>query len=303
MIITQPGRVADGITLLGREESCLYLVQDGGQAMILGGGMAHIVPDVMAQLMKFQINEQHITHIIILHGHFDHCGAVPFFKKRWPWAKVVASRRAAALLAKPQVMEGIARMNQLAVEGMGLAEAARQAGFWFEDLKIEATLGEGDRLRCGGLELDVMEAPGHSSCSLVLHLPAQKALFVSDALGIYYQGVHQPAPNSNFDDYQRSLEQMARYAPEVILMEHFGAVTRPETRTFISDAINATQQLRIQIEDTYRRTRDVAQCTREIAELFLQRPADAFLPEAVRATVAGQMVRFIAKSIEARMEK
>jgi glyoxylase-like metal-dependent hydrolase (beta-lactamase superfamily II) len=284
--------------MLGRLESCFYLVEDQKQSMILGGGMAHVVPDVMHQLDKLQINAQHITHIVILHAHFDHCGAVPYFKKRWPWVKVVASQRAAELLEKPHVLDGIARMNQLAVRRMGLGEAARKEGYWFEDLKIEATVSEGDRLTCGGLELDVIEVPGHSSCSMAIHLPAPKALFVSDALGIYYQGVHQPAPNSNFDFYQQSLEKLARYAPEVILMEHFGAVTGMDARGFIPDAMTATRQLRELIESTYRRTRDVEQCTREITELFLQRPADAFLPEAVRATVAGQMVRFIAKSVK-----
>lgn len=300
MIIAKPGKITNSITFLGRYEACVYLVEGQGQSVLLGGGMAHIVPDLVRQLSEFQIDEQRITHIVVLHAHFDHCGAVPFLKKRWPWAKVTASTRAAELLAKPQVMEGIAQMNNQILESLGLSQAAEKEGFGFDTLQVEATVGEGDRLTCGQIDLEVLAVPGHSSCSIALHMPAEKALFASDALGIHRDGEHQPTPNSNFDQYQQSLEKMAPYAPEIILLEHFGAITGEDARGYIPRAITAAKETRELLEAAYRRTRDVEQCTREITELFLQRSADAFLPAAVRATVAKQMVRFIAKRMEAQ---
>lgn len=302
MIITQPGKITDRITLLGRFESCLYLVEDQGQSVVLGGGMAHIVPELLEQLAKFRIDERRISHIVILHAHFDHCGAVPILKKRWPWARVVASRRAGELLAKPEVMESIALMNQAAVESVGSIPADEQDELRFESLEIEESVGEGDKLLCGGLDLEVIEVPGHSSCSIAIYMPAGKALFASDALGLFLEGVHHPTPNSNFDHYQQSLEKMARYLPEVILLEHFGAVSGEDARAYIPKAIVAAEETRELLESAYRRTRNIEQCTREITSLFLRRSADAFLPEAVRATVAGQMVRFIAKSVEEKMK-
>ena len=86
MVIIQPGSVTNRILLLGRKESCVYLLKGDEELALIGGGMVHIVPDVIKQLQNFRIPEDKIKRIIILHAHFDHCGIVAFFKKRWPWA-------------------------------------------------------------------------------------------------------------------------------------------------------------------------------------------------------------------------
>ena len=93
MIIDKPGKVTDRIFLLGRKESCVYILKGKEEYALLGGGTAYIVPEVVEQLKEFAIAEHKIKRIVILHSHFDHCGIVPFFKKRWPWAKVTASSR------------------------------------------------------------------------------------------------------------------------------------------------------------------------------------------------------------------
>ena len=94
MIIDRPGWVTERILLLGRRESCVYVLKGNDEFVLLGGGMIHIVPDLLNQLNEFGIGEDKIKRIIILHSHFDHCGIVSFFKKRWPWATVTASERA-----------------------------------------------------------------------------------------------------------------------------------------------------------------------------------------------------------------
>ncbi len=52
MWIKKPGPVTDRIVLLGREESCIYLLKGikGAEHAIIGGGMIHIVPEVLSQL-------------------------------------------------------------------------------------------------------------------------------------------------------------------------------------------------------------------------------------------------------------
>jgi glyoxylase-like metal-dependent hydrolase (beta-lactamase superfamily II) len=300
MIITQPGRVSKRIQLLGRYESCVYLLQGREESWLLGGGMAYIVPELLEQIETFGIDERRISRICILHAHFDHCGAVPFLKKRWPWATVVASTRAKELIDKPQIVQSLARMNQNATARLGREALERSLGFQFDHLRVEATVAEGDRLRCGDLDLEVLEVPGHSSCSIAFYMPAERALFASDAVGLCTKGVHQPTPNSNYDQYQQSLEKMARLAPDLLLLEHFGAYTADDSRAFIPAAIEAARKTRELLEETYRRTRDIDRCTREITAIFLKRANDSFLSDDVRAMVAGQMVRFIAKNFEAR---
>ena len=66
MKIDQPGWVTERILLLGRRESCVYLLKGNDEFVLLGGGMVHIVPDVLNQLNEFGIGEDKIKRIIIL---------------------------------------------------------------------------------------------------------------------------------------------------------------------------------------------------------------------------------------------
>ncbi len=299
MIITQAGPVSRRILLMGRPESCVYLVKGRDESYLLGGGMGYIAPELLEQMAAFDIDERAVSHICILHAHFDHCGTVPFLKKRWPWAKVIASRRAKELMDRPEIAESMGQMNHQATLGMGRQDQERSLGFQCDDLHIEGAVKDGDRLACGDIELEVLEVPGHSSCSIALYMPVEKALFASDAVGLPINGENQPTPNSNYDLYQQSLEKLARLSPEILLLEHFGAYTGQDARAYIPDAIKAAQKTRSLLEEIYRRTRDVGKCTQEITEIFLKRNGNSFLSEDVRALVAGQMVRFIAKRIEA----
>ena len=298
MEVSQPGKVTEKITMLGRFESCVYLVDDGHESILLGGGMAHIIPDMIDQLEAFSVDERRISSICILHAHFDHCGAVPFLKRRWPWAKVIASTRAAELLAKPQIAQSIAEMNRQSLEHLGFGEAARILDIPLDGIEIEATMSDGDMLNCGSIQLEVLEVPGHSSCSIALYMPDEKALFASDAVGMRLRGDYHPTPNSNYNQYQQSLERLSRYDIDTLLLEHYGAYSGEDAHAFIPGAIKAARDTRRLIEETYARTRDVDQCTREISDIFLKRSGDSFLPDEVRAIVAGQMVRFIAKTME-----
>ena len=85
MVFDTPGKITERIWLVGRRESCAYLVGDGSEYALLGGAMAYVAPDVLEQLADFSIDETKIRRIVILHSHFDHCGMVPFLKRRWPW--------------------------------------------------------------------------------------------------------------------------------------------------------------------------------------------------------------------------
>ena len=103
--------MTERITLLGTRESCLYLMDGGTESALIGGGMVYIAPVLMEQLRAFKVEEKKITRVIILHAHFDHCGLVPFLKKRWPWVTVAASRKAKELLSDPEVSEKMGALN------------------------------------------------------------------------------------------------------------------------------------------------------------------------------------------------
>lgn len=294
---TEAGNVTERIVLLGKRESCFYLVDGGRESVVIGGGMAYVAPELTKQLQAFSVDERKISRVIILHSHFDHCGLVPFMKKRWPWVTVAASQRSKELLSDPRVSESIGSMNHLALVQAGLEKRADEMGFGFTGVKVAEVLGEGDRVSCGDLSLEVMEVPGHSSCSIALYLRKEKALFASDAAGVRDGDYYMATGNSNFDLFEQSLEKMSRLEVEVLLGEHFGALDGEDGRGYLQKAITEARRTRKRIEESYRRTWDVKKSTEEVTQAFLSgAPKDFLAPEVLRL-VAGQMVRYIAKTM------
>jgi len=301
VIIDRPGKVTDRILLLGRKESCVYILNGEEEYALLGGGTAYIVPEVVEQLKEFAIAEQKIKRIMILHSHFDHCGIVPFFKKRWPWAKVTASSRAKDLLSDPKVIESIDYLNKALIAEHGREEEGEDLGLEFSGIDVEEVVKGGDILSCGDLSMEVIDVPGHSSCSVAVYVPGEKAMFASDAGGVPFGDQVFTAANSNFDKYQESLEKMAGYEIDVYLAEHFGARTGDDSRGYLEKAMEAAIKTRGILEASYARTRDVKESTEEVTDRLMTMLPDGFMPRDIIAMVAGQMLRFIARQMPGKL--
>jgi len=295
MRIDQPGWVTDRILLLGRKESCVYLLKGNDEYVLLGGGMVHIVPDLLNQMNEFGISEDKIKKIFILHSHFDHCGIVPFFKKRWPWATVTASEKAKSLLSTPKVIESIAYLNNKLIGKYGRGKEAEELGLTFEGIAVEETAKEGDVIACGDRSINILEVPGHSTCSIAAYVPEEKALFASDAGGIPKGDKIFTAANSNFDLYQQNLQRMAELEIEVYFAEHQGAMTGKDAREYLSKSMISAAETRQLIENSYKNTRDEKKSTEEMTELLLKKYSVDFIPRDIFKIVVGQMVHYIAK--------
>jgi len=295
LIISKPGKVTDRILLLGIKESSVYILKGKDEYAFLGGGMVHIVPEIIEQLKKFKIEEKKIQQIIILHSHFDHCGVVPFFKRRWPWAKITASQRAKELLAAPNVIETIEFMNQALLKEKGQEDQAKDLGLEFTGINVEEVVKDDDIISCGDLTIEIIEVPGHSSCSIAAYVSEEKAMFASDAGGIPFGDLIFTCANSNFDKYQESLKKMAGYEIDVYLAEHYGARTGKDANSFLKRSMDFAKEARAILEASYARTKDVKKSTEEITGILMKNTPDDFLHRDIIALVTGQMLKYISR--------
>jgi glyoxylase-like metal-dependent hydrolase (beta-lactamase superfamily II) len=297
MILTEPGWVTDHVLLLGRRETCVQLVDGGAEAALLGGSMSYVVPDVLEQLERFGVDERKIRYLVVLHAHFDHCGATPAFKRRWPWATVCGSARARDLLADARIVPSIAALDRAAAARAGRTAAVEANGWAFDGVAVERVLTDGETFSVGGVALETLAVPGHSSCSIALFDRAARVLFPSDAAGISAGEFFFTAGNSNVDQYLVSLERLAALDVEAVVREHYGAQTGPDARATLARAVEDGRRTRDLLETTWRRLGDQGRCAAAVLDALAAGAPTEFLPREVLGLVVAQMVKHVARKL------
>ena len=297
MVIQEPGKVTERITLLGLRESCVYLLDGGSEMALLGGGMVTAIPAVLEQIAGLGIDVKKIGRIVVTHAHFDHVGIVPYSKKHWPWITVTASVRAAENLARPAVIKAVVDFSVLLLAQAGMAERAREFGLdGLDAFPIDDAVRDGEVLTCGECTLEIIATPGHSSCSMAVYVREEQALAASDAGGIPFGETVFAAANANFDQYQASLEKMSGYPVKAHLCEHYGAFTGADARQFLPRSREAAQATRSLIEESLTRTGNVEATVSEIEEIVMREAKGYFLPREVMRMVISQMAGYLAKT-------
>jgi glyoxylase-like metal-dependent hydrolase (beta-lactamase superfamily II) len=248
MRLLEPQKVHPQIEYLGRQEMCVYLLQ-GKEYMIIEGGMSYIVPSMLKQFWEREIDPSKITRLLLLHSHFDHCGIVPFFKRKLPQLKVLGSRRSEELYRKEKVVQFIRDRNREMLQLLEMEKEAAELNLDFDQIAVDETVGEGDVIDLGdGVRIKIIEMPGHSSCSIAAYVESLKALFPSDAGGIPGEDEEIfPSGNEDYLLYQKSLEKLQPLDVEILCAARNGVFVGKEAREFIPRSIGAAEKMRLEI--------------------------------------------------------
>ena len=297
MRIRKPGKIRDHLWFLGTEESCVYLLEGKSRSLLISGGLSYLVPEILRQFQAFRIDAGRISNLLILHSHFDHIGIVPFLKRRDPGLEILASPRAWDILGMTKAIRTVNDFNRLVAKRMNREEVYRAYDLdWREEI-TGTSLKEGDTVDLGGLGIRILETPGHSSCSITAYVPEIKALFASDAGGIPYKETLLASGNSNFTQFQQSLEKLRGLEVEYACADHYGSIVGQEAGRFIQDTIEAAGRERAFIEEVYRKTGDISSAARTLtADYFETCPDWVVSPEIVEG-VYRQIVRHIAAAL------
>jgi len=244
MNIAQPGPLSDQLLFLGDEKVCMYLLM-GERFLILGGGMSYVVPTVEAQMDRFGVDRDRIMGMVMLHSHFDHCGAAPYFQQAYPHWEIMGSKGTAKVFGMEKAAKNIARLDKATRERYGVDERFQDILLDFHAPNLTRALKEGDRIDLGGgLEVTILETPGHSKCSITAYAPGLNLLFPSDAapLPVMKDGGFVVMANDNLPIYLQSLERMAALSADGVCYEHRGAILGPGAKTALDESLRLTKE-------------------------------------------------------------
>ena len=137
-----------------------------------------------------------VTHVLETHAHADHLSAAPLFK------------------AKTGARIGIgARIRDV--------QKVFRPMFCAEDMKVDGSdfdllLAEGDRIDVGGMEIEVIETPGHTAADV--SYKAGDAVFVGDTLFMPdYGTARTDFPGGDARRLYRSIQKLLALPPETRL--------------------------------------------------------------------------------------
>ena len=299
MLIDQPCKLAEGLYLLGEKQSLVYLVR-GKEAMIIGGGMNWIAPQLEEQLAQFEINTADIKYLVIQHSHFDHCGAVPYLKRRFPDLKILATESAKTILSKQKVINYIELVNKFIIDAYGLQEQYEKMNLKIDAVDVYVTVSDSSFIDLGGgREVRFVEVPGHSVCAVAVYVPKLKAIFPTDAAPCPTGSIDKlarPSPQYDFTLYKQSLMKLLNYAVEICGFDHFVAVTGADAGQVLQNGLEQSVEYGERITGLYQESGDLELIARQVARETMEADSFDFMNEDLMIPISRAEVRNILKS-------
>lgn len=224
MIVNQPGRITDGLYMLGSAVMPMYLIE-AEEATIVDAGFSFLAQGY-ADALRQILGQRGPSLCLLTHSHYDHVGAVGGLKQRFGRLSVAASAGAARVLQKPKAVELIRTLNRVARD-MAESLAMPMVDEDFQPFCVDRICTHGDIIELGaGNHLRVMATPGHTRDCLSYYLVEKKALFVSEAAGIPDQtGEIICDCLVDYDLYMTSMEKIRALEIDYLCLGHRGVYT------------------------------------------------------------------------------
>jgi glyoxylase-like metal-dependent hydrolase (beta-lactamase superfamily II) len=224
-------RAADGVFAIAEpfqfQEAISYLIVGTDRALMFDTGLGLVpIRPVVEQLTRLPVD------VLNSHTHFDHVGGNAEFDRilalDTPYTRANARGFDHAAVAGEVAPDSFCR---------GAPKGTDTAAFRTRPWTATRTVGDLDKIDLGGRVLEILHVPGHTPDAIALVDRAKGLLWTGDS---YYDGtIWLYVPETNLDDYERSIARLAALAPrlEKLLPAHNTASAEPRRLVQAKDAI------------------------------------------------------------------
>ncbi|MGN0205233.1 MAG: MBL fold metallo-hydrolase [Coprococcus sp.] len=224
--------------------SC-YLAKSDKAAILFDPGMAYYA-DITIEKVKKILGKRPLDAVFLTHSHYDHVGALPYIRQRWPDVKVYAAEYAQKVLLKPAARQTIVELSR---EAAGTNRRSWDTGYPVDLLYVDEAVKDGDEFCIGDMKIRVVECIGHTRCSLSLVID-DRYLLGAETLGtIGVNGEYMPQFLVDYGKSFESIRKCRQLGEKQLWLPHHGLVgqTSEELWQWFEDELVKTKDFILNI--------------------------------------------------------
>ena len=202
----------------------------GGEAILVFGsektvlvdcGMAYCGNDTVKNIEKAlkEHGRDKLDALVMSHSHYDHIGALPYVKKRWPDMVVYGAEKAKDVFSRPNAKE---LMRELGTVARDMYSDSKEE-ILTDGLGVDVVVGEGSEISLGDQYLYVLETKGHTDCSLSYVLQPDGIMFSSESTGVFENTFYvHIAILKGYKESINSAKKCRDFKPQKLICPHYG---------------------------------------------------------------------------------
>ena len=242
---------------------CAYVIDDGTTAILHDTGFGFTGYQIADKIEKL-LGDRKLDYILLSHSHYDHAMATPYIKRKYPEAKVVAGHHAAGVFQRPGARRVMSELDSKFAATCGIHDYECLV----DELAVDIAVYDGDIIKAGSMEFQVLNLPGHTKCSVGYYCKDLKFFISTETLGVYDgDKVIIPSYLVGVNQSLESIDRVSKMDIRTMLSPHYGVLNEDQTRYFLSHMREASYGLAQWIKGLVEQGRS----DNEIFEMFKDR--------------------------------
>ncbi len=270
-----------------------FLLDDGVTTILYDTGFG-FTGDRVAENIALALGDRKLDYIFLTHSHYDHVLGCPYVLKRYPDAKVVAGSIAAGIFER----DGAKRVMKDLDGKFAAACGVDSYEYLGDQLKVDITVEDGDRVQAGDMEFEVIHLPGHTRCCMGFYCASEKLLLSNETLGVYDgDKTIIPIYLVSYADTLASIEKVKHLDITSILVPHYGVLNAEQTAYFLQNMRTAAENIAKRVMDSVQQGMSDEQIVEAFKDTYWNGYIQEIYPEDAITLNTSIMVRLIKQEL------
>lgn len=252
-----------------------YLLVTKDATALIDSGFSSSAPKMIQNIQNI-LGDRPLDYVLLTHSHYDHASGSAYIHDVWKDAKIIGSAYAHKIFGKPTAIDVMRELNNNAASLVDIHNYEDK----LDQLTIDQTVSEGELIDLGSLHLRVIEAPGHTRCSIAFFSEEESLLLSCETLGLRAgDRLVIPCYMIGYDIAMDSIRKLIATDAQNILIPHQGMCVGEEAEQFLKDALYWNEEVMRMVSEGFHTGKSEEEMAQEYRDLFYTPTIAALQPE------------------------